>query len=508
MGSTLTGNYDVCLELAEEQLVKLIAYTLTGYFPQPITIADFYGKETVDGLEAQLLIYVGGATINFTSTSAAIDTRSPYCLLSLPLTDFTVDVISSQFPVTDPSAGTTTDIGHTTLPLAGTVFVSVPFKLAPPGSTVVMMDFTDPSVTVNVALDAASQQEVRSTFSAFGADPVAVLAKVIATTLSSSLRTIDLPGTTFNWQPNQNGTLNPLQFADMGLVTLLPASGRPGVLAVLGTVLQSHVAAENRSFKILAATDASHQASVTISPEAFRDLIFGPALASQAGLPANNIAALCPCCGTAESVGIGGLNFTRFCDTLNFGQINFQGAGNTSGTGWTANVSFDAHATLTLNSGNGGPTIVPTSKLDDVSVGVSLDWWVWLGSVVIGPIGWAIDAVVQSVLSSVVSNAVQNGLSKALQNLGGTQLGAPNGFIADAVEVIPGGIILQGHIKIKFPRIPRGGGVAHVPQVVPVPQRAVSRASAQGARRAVSTASVQGRNSESRTPKPEVTRSR
>src|ERR1700758_4717892 len=97
MGSTLTGNYDVCVELADDALLRpLIDYAVSRHFPQQVTInATTTSAGVVLGNERDFLSYVGTANVNFTPTSPAIDTRSPYCLLNLPL-DFTVVVGLTQ----------------------------------------------------------------------------------------------------------------------------------------------------------------------------------------------------------------------------------------------------------------------------------------------------------------------------------------------------------------------------------------------------------------------------
>jgi hypothetical protein len=423
MSSTLTGNYDVCIEITEAVMSALAVPALGGGATQIFGFKQVFAGQTIIG-QANLLIDSGSVTVD--------PAHSPHGLV-------TVNFGDSAFSVTAPVAARAA-------PLAGSLVASVPFKLSAPsgGKSNLQLDFTDPSVTVNVTLDAASQARIEAVLARFGvpaASASTILNQLMKAALLSAKGTLDLPGASFAFVPGQDGTLSPMKFADMALLTRPPgAGGQPGVLCVLGTILTSHIPLESVANKTATATDGSHQVSVTLSPEAFRDLIFCPSIGQSAGI--TNISKLCPTCGSAASVSISGIDLTTVSATLQEGQIAIHGAANASETGWSANVSFDAHTTLNLVGG----IITPTSVVDNVTEDVSLDWWVWLLSgLTLGAIGLIADAAVTTVANSVVSSLAKDELSKILSNNSGTPLvGISTAVTLNSVATHAQGIVLQG----------------------------------------------------------------
>jgi hypothetical protein len=174
-------------------------------------------------------------------------------------------------------------------------------------------------------------------------------------------------------------------------------------------------------------TDRSHQASITVSPQAVQAIVD-----EFATLPA-------------------GLKVTA---TLESGQIAVHIGGSISEPGVTVDVTGDATMTLSVNGG----VLAPNITVEDQNVSISLDWWVWLLSVVVPelaviggiPVVAAVDAIANSVANTILQKFISTLVATA--NSFGVQtdgLAAP--FTIDAVKIQTQGITLQATAPITTP---------------------------------------------------------
>jgi hypothetical protein len=283
VSSTLTGNYDVCIETTEALLTVSAASIFPVGHVQKFPFSQPFKGSTFTGTAK---LFIDDIEVNIDPS------RSPYVLM-------TVRFVDSAFDLTAPG------IGYAA-PLAGNFVVSVPCKLSPSSASAaqsasgvttptkppaptalpaspklacnVELDFTDPSVIGTVTLDAPSLEDVTNALAIVPSEVPQFLNDALLGALASNPGKVDLTGdssgVSLAWAlPGRNGSLgSPLQFADMALQTRPAGGGKPGVLSILGTVLVADIPDDDVAAKTATATDASHQASFTLSPDAFNGL--------------------------------------------------------------------------------------------------------------------------------------------------------------------------------------------------------------------------------------------
>jgi hypothetical protein len=399
--SDLTGNFDLCIEVTESVLSDYLNSTFGGTHQQGQFNNVAVGDHAISGF-ATLGIDTAGLKVN--------PSHSPGGLVNITFSD-------SAIALTAPAAADA-------MPLAGSVNASVPFKLPPPAgnSTDLELDFTDPSATATVTLDAASLANVEGALAKAGVPGIppaqlqTFLNQAMKATLAATVGAVKV-NAGFTVVPGQDGTFGPPpQFPAMPqLVTRPSAGGAPGVLCGLGTILTSDVPNDNAANKTVTATDGSHQLSITVSPDAVQGLLAKEAAGQ---LPA-------------------GLTLTA---TLQPNIIQIHVGGSISGTGYSADVTVDAHVTLSVPGG----VLTPNVTIDQQSVNVSLDWWVYLLGGVIIP------AIVDAIANIGANQLLQGWLSKLVVQA--NSFGVPtNGLLPfnfNAVEIQPQGIIIQALVPV------------------------------------------------------------
>jgi hypothetical protein len=245
--------------------------------------------------------------------------------------------------------------------------------------------------------------------------------------LKSKLAAVTIPGVSFVMVPSgQDGafTATPPTFAQADVCTLAAVNGQPGVLCILLTIFHSDVVApEVTSAKTVTATDASHTGSLTISPDGFNNIFIFEAKQATKGtgdLPPG----------------------TTIATTLEQGQIGLHMAGTNDGPFWTANWTIDGDMLASIS--NGALALNLTNVVSHVSV--SVDWWMWLASVVVfnapaaGVLAW-----LQSQIASGAGSTLQSSvatLTKDVDQASTSISGIPVTF--DKAEVQPQGLILAG----------------------------------------------------------------
>lgn len=423
MPSNLTGNFDLCIEISEQVLTAFAANKIGGQELNVPINTNFGGK-----------MIVGSVHLLTQGVSATIDPQQKNRAA------IKIGFAGSSIALTSPA-------NVQAAPLGGSITVSAPFRLVVASSTPtskqkqIQLDFTHPSVSVSVTFTTGSAQ-VQNLANQLGIPPallVPAVNQLVQAALANMVGAVPL-GPALTQVNSGDGKLTPPSFAQVAITTLPKSGNRPGVLCLLATVLASHVGLENVAHKTAIATDSSHSASISVSPEGFRDLIFCPGLAQAAGV--NNVQSLCPTCGVAPQVNVKGLAVTNVAPSLQEGQVQVTGGAVDSGTGWDATINFAGHVTLSLSQGQ----IVPSVKVDSVDVDFDLAWWVYL----LG--GVFIPAVVQAGIEAAVNAAAKDALAQAIGNLQSVDITALAAQMqVDGVAVHTEGVVLQGKIATPVP---------------------------------------------------------
>jgi hypothetical protein len=209
--------------------------------------------------------------------------------------------------------------------------------------------------------------------------------------------------------------------------------------------------------KNVTALQPGHDVAVCIGPDAFHRLIYCPSLAEPAGITA---AQLPPTCGTAGSYEKDGVKLTRMADTFANGWIDINGTAEKSGFCYEASGSF--HARIVLSAS--GSMLTSKVFLDPPSMTVKTDWYCDLVTALLGPIGLAIRAAVQSSMNK--ATATMRDSVAALSGASGPGFGTgASGATVDQVMVTPEAIILNGKVPVGLPfpetrRVEISGAVA------------------------------------------------
>jgi len=442
MTSTLTGNFDLCIELTD---------TALSGFAAPL----FNGSQRTFLL--QNLPIGGSATLNIKTVTlaAAPSSAQPRGV------DVTINFVDSSLAITTPKQAYAQ-------PLQGAITVTgVPFMLAPTGNQTktLQLDFTASSVSIDqknginwVGTSLASVENALAQALGSKLDPSViqqVFAKGLTDAIKQKVGPQSISGAVFHLVPQgQDGNLgNPPTFAGVDDTTRAAATPQPGVLCILGTIFKDDLVGDSISAKTATATDASHTGSLTISQNGFQNIFNATARAQASSqLPA-------------------GTTITSITTTLEQNQIGLQMAGSTTAKVFTATWTIDG--VMIASVSNGGLVLTLTDPVPHISV--SMDWWVWLASAALAaPLAGVVD---------VLQGQVRDGALTALQNIipmltndidhATTAIsGIPLTF--DKVDVQQNGIILQGMAQLPATFGTIVQGIVTDPNEVPIPNATVT----------------------------------
>ena len=148
--------------------------------------------------------------------------------------------------------------------------------------------------------------------------------------------------------------------------------------------------------------------------------IIRPQLADALGVPRD---AFSPPCRLNRSVPLPGDHDPKLEAlelTLDNGAIHVTATVSASGTGWSGTGTVGGRISMSVDSGH----LKITSDIDDPNIDVSLDWWVWLASAVVGAIvggiiGGVIGAIIGAILAPLITWLAEhllNGLINDIAN--------------------------------------------------------------------------------------------
>jgi hypothetical protein len=364
---------------------------------------------------------------------------------------------------------TTISIGAQTISaLDGTIDIRASVQIVPTGGAhqqSIGVNFGQATAPVNFSPHAKGVIAQKLKGSGLGEGQFEDLANQAVITFVHSLGIVVLQANArFTVVPGTDGLLAPLQFEKLSTVRCIGDQA----LAIFGILLAANDANGDAAQKTttaiknatLQSADIGHDICVSISPEAFRQLIFCPdtvrefvrdetKTSTPAGLKAA-IATLPSCCGSAGSVEDNhGVQFTRICDTFADGHINIDGNFQKSGFCYDATGSFHNEITLAIS----GTTITASISQDKPNINISMPFlcqaaWALLNVLSIF-IGSEIGRIVSRVLSSIASHSEDPRQPPPPVNL----TGFANARFDDLATTLEG-LSMNGNVPVRVPASP------------------------------------------------------
>ena len=434
MTSTLTGPFDLCVELTDA--------ALSG-FASPV----FRDQTQTVSFPSNPLSLVGQAVLDIQSASIAAAPSS-----SQPTgATVTINFVDSTLAFTAPHPAFAE-------PLSGAIVVSgVPFALVAGagGQQDLELDFTATSVSAQIhwagnELDNSIVPAVNKAGNAnLSGDLISgFLNTGMTDALQSKVGKQKIAGAAFQMAPpGKDGTLSPPTFTQLGVVTRAKTGQQPGVLGILATIFKSDDAPSQpppAAGKIATATDSAHTGSLTISPAGFQNIFVFEANQNNQ-VPAG----------------------TSITTTLEEGKIGLHLAGTQSTDVYTANWTIDGDMLASIS--NGALSLQLTNVVEHVSV--SLSWWVWVSEIAVGgaPLAGLV-AEIQAQVKDGAMTQVQKAVSTLTTDIGQSSTaisGIPITF--DHVAVHTQGIVLLGTAQLPEVFGTFVQGIVTDPNEVPIP---------------------------------------
>jgi hypothetical protein len=269
MANTLTGGYDVCIELSPQLLTRFTAPVLLArdeLRPAVLPVTIGAGARTLSG---EATLFVTGAFVDVAPTAT-------------PRVTVRLRFEGSALAVTAPRADSAGD-------LSGTIEFGAPVRLAAPvpagGGARTQEAVVDLAALggLTLTLTDPSRRALEALMGRFGlraSDAVAGLeaaAEAAAQLVAAVLGELPVPFSVALAPDGHDGTLDPLTFVDVRLVTAAAAGPFPRrVLALLGTLVRDHAGRGDPEDKTELALGASDGAAMVLSPSAFRRLVLCP----------------------------------------------------------------------------------------------------------------------------------------------------------------------------------------------------------------------------------------
>lgn len=453
---SLTGGYDVVIEISEETFRRMI-----------ISEGKISGVPLVPEFE---LPPIAGAQHN-----AHIIIKDIHVDLQ-PSTNLTLMTLRLDFHRSTISFSGR-DITH----LAGTItLINVPLDLdnIQSASTwslrALHIRLSNPRDGVSISFDAASLKRIREGIS--GLISESEFLNQLNSNLSSYLKTAikadpKFPSNGYLVQPEVDGVLvNPNPSAKGFLFEQLDkVFCRQESVGLFGGLLVKNHRHNNEDPHtwVPTAFEPDQDLAISISAEVFRRDIFCPSVVKSLQTPQlDNIdttlligyaqVVMPTCCGAQSSIPMikdgEKINFVRVCDSFADGHINVEMDFNSSGFCYTATGEFRAQMVLDVQEGR----IVSTFRQSRLTMKVSVDFWcnaaVAFVTYVAPALGGAIIAIIRAVLPSETQKAAE----EAAQALSSTPLGSASlgstGMTPVDVRIEPEGLKILGRMDLRIPK--------------------------------------------------------
>lgn len=423
-------------------------------------VAEISNQTLLDLVKANLKIQGKPAnppfelTIPITSSAANGSAHLIVTKLNLDLNPDDSITLTGAFA--NSSVSIVSPLSATLSSLDGTFTVNAPIGLVPAGtanqkSIGVDLASATTAVTFSTKSDAAIAQ-------ALGKTPLTpfLFSNLINQRMESFVQGIQPPAfpVQFAVVAGSDGSLTPkLQFAKLEVHCIEHPVRSQQALGVFGILLGANLAKGDHKLKTATSIAPGSGVAISISPQAFHQLVFCPGVAKALAPKAyqsnakSAIAQLPTTCGKTSGMDKSGVTITKLGDSFAAGYIGITGAVSKSG------FCYDASGTFTgkLKLGVAGSKIKPTFVLDQPDIDIDIPWYCWLvTAAVLGPIGVAIVAVVKDAAEGVAED-----LSKSL--LGGFALD-PLSIAASLnasftkVEIAKEGLTLNGTTSVALPK--------------------------------------------------------
>jgi hypothetical protein len=423
---SLLAGFDFVTEISQETILKLIKNNL-----------QIGGMPATPPFEVMLPFSAGTAT----GTAHLIITDLQLDLVADKMAHLILSFDTGSVMVTAPLA-------LTVYPLDGNITVDMALALVAvagqPGQLQLSPDLPNATCTVNFSAQAST-----AIATALAGKPVTPAAFKTAATqaITQFVHGVAPPSLPlkFTVVPGMDGTLQPSLVFEQLEVHCIPNPSRSmQALGLFGILLKANHGHGDHTLKTATAITAAHDGvCVSISPQAFRALVFCPGVASALG---TTVAKLPTSCGSAGRLDAQGVTLTSVVDSFGNQQIDINGTATKSGPCYDASASF--HGTIQLSLS--GSTLTPHVNVDDPIVDISIPWYCILAApFVLGPLGIAITSSITligpAIAGSLLGDALRNALGSGLPGIG---TGGLTFFTVTGVSITTEGLTIQGTVPL------------------------------------------------------------
>jgi hypothetical protein len=335
-------------------------------------------------------------------------------------------------------------------PLAGEVRLSIPLEIT--GGAVSRITANLPSSETTVTFDPASVLRIDDTLAPFGYDSAAVVSLMTEAfkAILSSAGPLPIGNQTFALAPGRQGSPDPLAFTEATLRCIYNADRTRQALVLLGTLLVEHQGQGNPADKT-AAIPPNRNIALTLSPAAFRRLIFCPGIASTFGLPPGSSAP--GVCGGGPH-RLDSVTITDVTDRFATGAIEVDIAFENSGFCYTAKGAVTLALTPTVSAG----AVAWKLTHDEPSISLTVPWYCYLAAFVVSPILGVIVAAFDLLADDLAAQIARSRIGNFTEKISISTGSHP--FPLQQVSVSPEGITFAYTLLVQPP--PAGQPVIRV----------------------------------------------
>jgi hypothetical protein len=266
---SVTGGFDVCIEISEALLGANVAPGLLALLPPNHEVVLDLMLPGEDGVDHTARLHLFVSELN---TLARAGSGAHF--------DLDIGILGSALAVTGPRADHAGGLFGSILVRGVPVTLAPPMRAAPTArrTTTLMVDVAA-NTAVELSLFPSANDELDRLFDRLGVAPVVgrdALAEAIATWLDG-IAAATLPVVFTLADRDEDGDLASFRFVALELATLPATPGQRGILALLGTLVRTHLGHGTARAKTEGGLSGANTAAVHLGEAAYRDLYFCPA---------------------------------------------------------------------------------------------------------------------------------------------------------------------------------------------------------------------------------------
>lgn len=438
---TLMAGYDVVVDLSASALRKVLQSAVTvrggpGRPDQPLVPWAELERTTPDG-DLDLVVHV-------------IVAEAPTVALEREADD--TPVLSVTIPFVDSSiAGTVDGTALEARALAGEVVVTGPVETVRDDNVVVRFDLG--AGETEVRFDDGSERRIEDAIDGMPVPPDRIRDAVDAAVADGFQDTASLASYPL---VSGCGSLDPPRFTGLEVHPITGAGGDVESLGFFGYVLPDAGGGDPADRTEGSVVPPGEDYSIAISPEAFRRVLFCPALPealdredpAPASVPCTpeDLPELPGPCGEADAMELEDRRgrITRLEDQLGDGFLAVEG--DFEDDGFCYEATGDFRNEITVSAAEDRPGITSSVSDTDVSMDVDVDWWCRVGIFLIFD---AFELIGTFVAEAIAEDASSDAIAENLGGMLGGGLGDPvTGPLGEAtiesVDVSPEGLRVDG----------------------------------------------------------------